>query len=259
MPEENSPTGTPAATATSQSPPAARQWSFGELIWHRAIRHVYHPRVAPIELKFGAKDELYDIVARTIGDRPITYLEFGVYRGDSMAKMAKRFTDPRSEFIGFDSFEGLPEDWGAIGAGTFTTSGSLPGIDDPRVRFVRGWFQNTLLPYLSLRPVTRPTLVHFDADLYSSTLFLMTALWYHVPEYYFIFDEFSGDEVTAMFDFSRAYPVDFEFFAAVREPNFDYFPAPRQLFGRLWQVPYDPKAGGPGGTPATSPVPGKAT
>jgi hypothetical protein len=39
---------------------------------------------------------------------------------------------------------------------------------------------------------THPLPEHFDADLYSSTLFLLSSLWLHLPEYFFIFDEFIG-------------------------------------------------------------------
>ena len=59
--------------------------------------------------------------------------------------------------------------------------------------------------------------MHFDADLYSSTLFLLTTLWHSLPQYHFFFDEFVPDEVVAMRDFLAAYPAEFEFIAAVED------------------------------------------
>src|ERR1022692_2079890 len=65
----------------------------------------------------------------------IDYLEFGVYQGESMQVWADLNTHPDSRFVGFDSFEGLPEDWTkGKPAGTFDAGGKTPAIPDPRVR-----------------------------------------------------------------------------------------------------------------------------
>ena len=39
---------------------------------------------------------------------------------------------------------------------------------------------------------------------------------HHVPEYFFIFDEFKPDEIIAFRDFAAAYPIAYEFMAAPR-------------------------------------------
>jgi hypothetical protein len=140
-----------------------------------------------------------------------------------------RFSNPASMFFGFDSFEGLPEKWLQLEAGTFSTNGALPDINDSRVRFVKGWFQDSLPKFLDGRSLSQPLLVHFDADLYSATLFLLSTLWHHVPEYYFLFDEFVPNEIVALFDFARAYPVDLKFFAATEAER----QTPHQVFGHL--------------------------
>jgi len=51
-----------------------------------------------------------DIQARILDTEPIDYLEFGVRNDDSILKWATLNNNSNSRFIGFDSFEGLPED-----------------------------------------------------------------------------------------------------------------------------------------------------
>jgi hypothetical protein len=145
-----------------------------------------------------------------------------------MRCITDRFTNADARFFGFDSFEGLPERWGGVPAGEFSTGGAAPAIADPRVQFIHGWFQNTVPSFLAEHSFDNPVLVNFDADLYSSTLFLLTTLWHHVVEYDFVFDEFCGDEVVAMRDFACAYPVEFEFHGALLLGD-----APMQVYGSM--------------------------
>ena len=176
---------------------------------------------------------LYELAGQRIGrDTPIRYLEFGVATGGTMRLMSAIFSNSESEFIGFDSFEGLPEAWEHHVRGTFSTDGASPRIDDPRIRFVKGWFQNTVPGFLKeLRGQPhKTTLVHFDADLYSSTLFLLATLWFDIPEYYFIFDEFHYDEVYSLHDFASAFPVKIEFLGKTI--------GPMQVFGKLTRTEF---------------------
>jgi O-methyltransferase len=205
----------------------------------RANQTLYLPRPAPVIFPVRKKmTMLYPFAGETIGDVAVTYLEFGVYRGDSMRKMAQIFTHADARFVGFDSFEGLPEAWGDKAPGTFSTDGEPPLTDDSRISFVKGYFQNSLPQFLSTFKFRAPTLVHYDADLYSSTLFLLTSLWHHIPEYYFIYDEFVPDEATAMYDFTTAYPVEFEFLACTARAETQ--DRPSQLFGRMKNIPLQP-------------------
>jgi hypothetical protein len=220
-----------------ESPAAAPPLSHALL--RRALETLYVPRRAPVTFVWGEKwDRFYPHVGEVLGNRPLTYLEFGVYRGKSMQFMAAMFADASARFFGFDSFEGLPENWENLRKKAFSTDGNAPSVSDPRICFVKGYFQNTLPHFLSETSLTGPVLVHFDADLYSSTLFLLTTLWHHVPEYHFIFDEFSSDEAVALHDFHMAYPVEFEFLAALGpEKNRN---RPTQLFGHMKRVAYRP-------------------
>ena len=100
--------------------------------------------------------------------------------------------DPQSRFIGFDSSEGLPEDWlGNYTKGTFDVGGAVPQIDDERVSFIKGWFQNTLPGFLKEFAPRSRLVVHSDSDLYSSTLFTLANLnTLLVPGSVIIFDDF---------------------------------------------------------------------
>src|ERR1041385_3984451 len=65
--------------------------------------------------------------ANVIGDEPIDYLEFGVMHGWSIRQWSGLNAEPQSRFFGFDSFEGLPEQWNRMfGAGSFTVGGVIP-------------------------------------------------------------------------------------------------------------------------------------
>jgi hypothetical protein len=208
---------------------------------HHALNTIYRPRPAPMVVE-NDNVMLYRAVSEAIGPRtPIVYLEFGVCQGFSMSHVVKLFTNPDSRFFGFDSFVGLPETWLHWEKGAFSALGQEPRIDDPRARFVRGWYQNSVpgaLAKLEI-PLTHRVLVHFDSDLYASTLFLLTTLWHKLDSYYFMFDDFIYDDCVAMNDFVTAYPVEYEFFVQTRgggEP-----PSPDKVFGRMDRVPFQLK------------------
>ena len=152
-----------------------------------------------------------------------------------MREIAGCFRNPLARFIGFDSFTGLPEAWLMHDRGAFSTNGVLPHFGDNRVEFVPGWFQNTVPDRLkTLGRPQGPILVHYDADLYSSTLFLLTTLWHYIPEYYFMMDDFFWEDATALHDFSRSYPIDVEFFVE-RSGGGGH---PNSVFGRLRRIPF---------------------
>jgi hypothetical protein len=71
---------------------------------------------------------------------------------------------------------------------------------------VRGIFQETF--YNSIIDKNIKTIIHFDADMYSSTLFLLLKLHETLDEYYFIFDEFEGEELRALNNYMEVYQVD---------------------------------------------------
>ena len=75
-------------------------------------------------------------------------------------------------------------------------------------------------------------LIHYDADLYSSTLFLLATIWPQLKEYYFIMDDFGQDDMVALHDFTMAFPVKIEWLAQ-RQGVPDW---PAQTFGMMTRI-----------------------
>ena len=156
--------------------------------------------------------------SENLSANPIHYFEFGVASGTSFTWWLSHNNHPDSRFYGFDTFEGLPEDWHFHKKGDF--SYSVPGIIDNRGTFIKGLFQETLYRFLDEYPkkqaVTR--VIHMDADLYSSTLFALTMLAPYLRKGDIIFfDEFNipNHEFAAWHDFVRSYYIKYEVAGAV--------------------------------------------
>ncbi|WP_157538456.1 MULTISPECIES: TylF/MycF/NovP-related O-methyltransferase [unclassified Nocardioides] len=170
---------------------------------------------------FTDRELMYDhLHAELIGDKAIDYLEFGVFEGRSVRHWADLNTNRDSRFFGFDSFEGLPEEWKrfdrSIAAAHFDLQGVVPEIDDERVSFVAGWFQESVDPFLETFTPRHQMVVHIDADLYSSALYVLTrfnALL--TPGTIVIFDEFSSalNEFRALEDYCSAYMREYDVLA----------------------------------------------
>jgi hypothetical protein len=140
----------------------------------------------------------------------IDYLEFGVYRGHSILFFAGRNNSTHSRFWGFDSFNGLPEDWSSeYKRGDFDTGGCVPETTDTRVSFIAGLFQETLPKFVSeYERRNHQVIVHIDCDLYSSTLYCLTKLDAILPSgTIVIFDEFGSElhEFRAANDYFASY------------------------------------------------------
>jgi Macrocin-O-methyltransferase (TylF) len=163
--------------------------------------------------------ELFDLIIRDVADREVLYLEFGVFRGDSMRYWSRRLKHPHAKLHGFDSFEGLPEAWNIDSPqGHFSTNGAIPIIKDPRVKFFKGWFNDTL-PGYQMPPHNRLVL-DMDADLYSSTIYVLKTLEsFIVPGTYIYFDEFADreNELRAFSEFVLDTEMRFELTAAKRD------------------------------------------
>lgn len=183
-----------------------------EMANNLALLNDWRKRYTPVPY-FPHRDELYDYIsAEVVGEKPITYLEFGVFQGESIRYWTKLNSQPGSEFIGFDTFEGLPEKWHRyvrdMDRGHFDSQGQPPRIDDKRVRFLKGLFQDSLPGFLKTFETSKQLVINNDSDLYSSTLFTLCSLHpFLTAGTVIIFDEFSCvlDEFKALEDYRRAF------------------------------------------------------
>ena len=168
--------------------------------------------------RFESREELFNLVATEIANCEVLYLEFGVFTGDATRHWSKLLRNPKSRLHGFDSFEGLPQDWLSHRArGHFSLQGQIPKIDDGRVQFFKGWFEQTLPNYQP--PPHEALVMNFDADLYSSTVFVLNTMEsIMVPGTYVYFDEFNhqADELRAFDEFIKRTGMKFKVIGVTR-------------------------------------------
>ena len=162
----------------------------------------------------------YYIYHEILHDLPIDYFEFGVYKGDSIREWSTLSGSPNSRFYGFDTFIGLPEHWFKdFGMGAFDVGGKIPDLIDHRVTFVKGTFQDTLENFLNGFNRRNRIVVHIDADLYSSTLFVLLSMHHYLKEGDIImFDDFLDPlgEFMAFSNYSQAFKIKTKLISAVK-------------------------------------------
>ena len=113
-------------------------------------------------------------------------LQFGVYTGGSINALADML--PNRQLNGFDSFQGLPENWSYTAAGSFDLQGKRPKVRD-NVTLHAGWYDETLPTWVRENP-GNIAFLDIDCDLYSSARVVLTHLqpriqkgtWIHLDE-----------------------------------------------------------------------------
>jgi O-methyltransferase len=132
-------------------------------------------------------DNLHFCIKQVLHDEvPGDFIETGVWRGGAcifMRAALKAYMDSIRQVWVADSFEGLPkpdgryrEDKGdthwtrsyvlAVSLDQVKSNFSRYGLLDERVRFLKGWFKDTL----PTAPIGRLAILRLDADMYSSTM-----------------------------------------------------------------------------------------
>lgn len=147
--------------------------------WHprdELMRRALDRTVDYIESDMGdaiIRNDAFDVLTYALGQTGVDglHLEFGVRTGSTINHIARRRR--RATVWGFDSFEGLPENWSGytLAAGAFREQ-PIPDVE-PNVELVVGWFDDTLPAFLDDHddPVA---FVHVDSDIYSSAKTVLT-------------------------------------------------------------------------------------
>tara|TARA_B110000003_G_scaffold275872_1_gene319863 strand:- start:4663 stop:5421 length:759 start_codon:yes stop_codon:yes gene_type:complete len=119
------------------------------------------------------------------------YLEFGVNKGDSINFFSKYIK--KNKIYGFDSFEGLSEDWKGVAnfpKKTFDNSKNLPKCSD-NVILIKGKVENTLENFIEENKSNlKINFAHIDVDTYSPSKFVLEKIKpYLVKNSIILFDE----------------------------------------------------------------------
>lgn len=168
---------------------------------------LHHQGLVPDPM-IADRTAVFEAMARTAESPPgrTVYLEFGVYRGESLRWWADRLDRPDARFFGFDTFSGVDQPWTwQTHMADVDVAGHLPQINDARVEFVEGLFADTL-PSFAL-PDRDRLIVVIDSDIYSSarTVLRWLAPRLHAGDIIY-FDEFKffHDERRAFAEFRDA-------------------------------------------------------
>ena len=139
-------------------------------------------------------------------------LEFGVYNGKSIRLIASLVD---SVIHGFDSFEGIPEEWCNERKGSYSAHGIMPEVPD-NVRLHKGWFEDSIPDFVKNEqgPIR---FINIDCDLYSSTKTIFDLLGPQIVSgSVILFDEFIGyrtwrdDEFKAFHEATEKYNWTYE-------------------------------------------------
>lgn len=120
-----------------------------------------------------SRQRLFEVILERIRDVPGDLLEFGVSSGESFLWFLKHC--PERHIYGFDSFEGIPEDWWTRPKGSFKAE--PPRFTEPNGALIKGWFEETLPGFFD-NYRGRIALVHIDCDVFSAAIY---ALRYAIP------------------------------------------------------------------------------
>ncbi len=170
----------------------------------------------PLVQSFGGRYALmrFAVESSQAGDGEGLVCEFGVAAGKSVNFIARLL--PSVTVYGFDSFEGLPEDWrDGLPKGHFKVRG-LPKVES-NVMLIPGWFDETLPDFLAEHP-QHIAFLHVDCDLYTSTKTIFDALEKRIrPGTVILFDEFFNypgwkeGEYKAFIEFVERTRIPFEY------------------------------------------------
>lgn len=133
-----------------------------------------------------SRARLLDVVLENAARQPGDVFEFGVASGDSFLTFLERC--PNRHVWGFDSWEGLPEEWWTRPKGSFAAA--PPRFSNPNGHLIQGWYEESV-PRFFRNWSGRIAILHIDCDLYSSTSTVFQYVLQHCgPGTVVLFDEY---------------------------------------------------------------------
>ncbi len=123
------------------------------------------------------------------------YLEFGVFKGESINLFGKFLQQHNLKIYGFDSFEGLEEEWNMNDynpIGRFSLNKKKPKVLK-NVNLIVGKVQDTLENFLKNKKNKKISFAHLDMDTYTPTKYTLNKIKPYLESGSIIlFDEFYG-------------------------------------------------------------------
>ena len=116
------------------------------------------------------RDHAINCAKENDNDPDLIYIEFGVFSGTSINFFSNKI---KKNIYGFDSFQGLKEDWlgTSVPKGTFDLKKKIPKLNDNVIPIV-GWIQDTLPKFLNEKQ-PKICFIHMDVDTYQSSKFIL--------------------------------------------------------------------------------------
>jgi len=174
-------------------------------------------------LFFQARKNLWDYciekASSILTENKMVILEFGVYKGASINYFARKC--PEAYIYGFDSFEGLEENWYGymFTKGQFNNYGKLPKCEK-NVELLKGWYTDTLPSFIDNFKDTQIQILHMDSDTYKATSYVLNAVAKKLQKgTIVIFDEYFGytgwklHEYKAWQEFTNSNGIKFQYIA----------------------------------------------
>ena len=120
------------------------------------------------------RDYSINLAKENDNDPEYYYLEFGVFSGTTINSFSKKLKN--KNIYGFDSFEGLKEDWlgTSVTKGTFNLNKKIPKLEN-NVIPIAGWIQDTLPIFLKDKK-PKINFVHIDVDTYETSKFILNLI-----------------------------------------------------------------------------------
>lgn len=129
---------------------------------------------------FHSREKLWKSFGVHLKAKEWVGFEFGVASGAATKKFLRMpYSRNCLQWNGFDTFFGLPTEWGDLPKGAFSTDGMPPRIASGLISWHIGYIEQTCKKIKEMSFLDRNFVVIFDFDLYSAT----RAAWDVIEDY----------------------------------------------------------------------------